>query len=225
MWLRLLTSAPLLEEDKVLEEFTSGSYEPAFLNHFFPDKYRLEVRKIHTKRWGRMKSEPAVDKDHRFSSEELRWSTSSDQYVLRIKANKGWMSSLAEIGLFIKNSKKMSKRLAELSRLACAWLYDDDLSIKVGMPIHNFPEKYVDGISAISRDLAIRCILSNTNASPRWRAQQIAKINGGVTAVVEIRMLTPFGLIKGNALVLPKKQMQGYDVLTFEPNVKPEIYT
>jgi len=224
-WLRLLTSAPLLEEDQILEEFASGSYEPAFLNHFFPDKYRLEVRKIHPKRWGHTKSDPAVPTNHRFSSEAIRWSTTSDQYVLRIKENKSWLSSLEEIGLFVKNSKKMSKRLAELSRLACAWLYDDDGSIKVGMPIHDFPEKYVDGISAISRSLALRCIHSNTTASARWRAQQVAKIHAGVTVVVEIRMLTPFGLIKGNALVLPEKQMQGYDVLTFEPNIKPEIYT
>ena len=111
-WLRLLTSAPLLEDDQVLEEFTSGSYEPAFLNHFFPDKYRLEVRKIHSKRWASVKSEPAVPTNHRFSSEVIRWSTASDQHVLRIKESKGWLSSLEEIGLFVKNSKKMSKRLA-----------------------------------------------------------------------------------------------------------------
>jgi hypothetical protein len=225
MWLRLLTSAPLLESDQVLEEFNSGSYEPAFLNHFFPDRYRLEVRKIHSKRWGRFKSDPAAPTNYQFSSEEIRWSTASDQYVLRIKGTKGWLSSFKEIGLFIKNSKKMSKRLAELSRVACAWLFDEDGSIKVGMPIHNFPEKYVDGISAISRNLAIRCVQSNTNASARWRAKQIWKIYTGETAVVELRMLTPNGLIKGNALVLPAKQMQGFDVLTFEPNIKPEIYT
>lgn len=224
-WFRLLTSAPLLEGDEVLEEFASGSYEPAFLNHFFPEKYRLEVRKIHTKRWAFMYSAAAALSNHVFSSEDIRWSTSSDQYVLRIKGSTGWLSSLNSIGLYLKNSKKMSKRLAELSRLACAWLFDEEGSIKVGMPIHNFPEKYVDGISAISRNLAIRCIKSNTNASPSWRARQIWNIHSGKTAVVELRMLTPYGLIKGNALVLPAKQMQGYDVLTFEPNIKPEIYT
>lgn len=224
-WFRLLTSAPLLEGDEVLEEFASGSYEPAFLNHFFPEKYRLEVRKIHTKRWAFMYSAAAALSNHVFSSEDIRWSTSSDQYVLRIKGSTGWLSSLNSIGLYLKNSKKMSKRLAELSRLACAWLFDEEGLIKVGMPIHNFPEKYVDGISAISRNLAIRCIKSNTNASPSWRARQIWNIHSGKTAVVELRMLTPYGLIKGNALVLPAKQMQGYDVLTFEPNIKPEICT
>lgn len=224
-WFRLLTSAPLLEGDEVLEEFASGSYEPAFLNHFFPEKYRLEVRKIHTKRWAFIYSASAALSNHIFSSEDIRWSTSSDQYVLRIKGSTGWLSSLNSIGLYLKNSKKMSKRLAELSRLACAWLFDEEGSIKVGMPIHKFPTEYVDGISAISRNLAIRCIKSNTNASPSWRAKQIWKIHSGQTAVVEFRMLTPYGLIKGNALVLPSKQMQGYDVLTFEPNIKPEVYT
>lgn len=224
-WLRLLTSAPLLEDDVILKEFDSGPYKPAFLEHFFSGMYRVEVRKINPKRWGSYQASPAVPISHLFSSEVIRWSTSSDQYVLRIKESKGWLSSLNEIGLFVKNSKKMSKRLAELVRTTSAWLFDEDCSIKVGMPIHNFPEKYVDGISAISRSLAIRCIRNNIDASPRWRAQQVWKIQTGKTAVVELRMLTPHGLIKGNALVLPVKQMQGFDVLTFEPNIKSEIYT
>lgn len=224
-WLRLLTSAPLLKDDHVLEEFNSGPYKPAFLEHFFPGQYRVEVRKIHKKQWGNTKSDPAVPTDHTFSSEEIRWCTSSDQYVLRIRGTKGWLSSLNQIGLFVKNSKKMSKRLAEIVRLTSAWVFDADGSLKVKVIKHDFPEKYVDGISAIRMGLAVRCFLSNTDATLSWRFQQIRKIFLGQTTVVEIRMLTQDGLIKGNALIVSAKQMQGADVLTFEPNIKPEIYT
>jgi len=224
-WLRLITSAPLLKDDKILEEFNSGPYKPAFLEHFFPGQYRVEVRKIHRKRWGRIKSDPHAQTDQVFSSEEIRWCTSSDQYVLRIKGTKGWLSSLNQIGLFVKNSKKMSKRLAELVRLTSAWVFDADGSLKVKVIQHDFPEKYVDGISGIRLGLAMRCIMSNTDASARWKIRELRKMLMGQTTVVEIRMLTADGLIKGNALILPASQMQGADVLTFEPNIKPEIYT
>ena len=224
-WLRLLTGAPLLDGDDAVEEFNGGPYQPAFLAHFFADKFRVEVRKIKSRKVKGINSAPAVTSNELFSSEVIRWSTASDQYMLRIKGAKGWLSSFNEIGLIIRNSKKMSKRLVELVRLTSAWLYVADGSLKVEVIKHSYPECYVDGISAMSRGLAIRCIRSNTNASRRWRAQQIWKIKSGQMAVVSFRMLMADGLIKGNALILPKRMMNGYDVRTFTPNIKSEIRT
>lgn len=224
-WLRLLSGTPLLDGDEVVEEFNGGPYQPAFLNHFFPNKYRVEVRKLKSRKVKGVNSAPAVTRNELFSSEVIRWSTASDQYMLRIKGNQGWLACFKEIGLNIRNSKKMSKRLAELVRLTSAWLYVSDGSLNVEVIKHSYPECYVDGISFISRGLALRCIRSNTDASTRWRAKQMWKIKTGQMAVVSFRMLMADGLIKGNALVLPKRMMNGYDVRTFDPNIKSEIST
>lgn len=225
-WFRLLTSAPLTEGDVVFEQFGNGPYKPAFLDHFFPGRYRVEVRNIHNKSGvDDSKSAPPITESKLFSSEVIRWSTASFQYMVRIKGSNGWLSSFKEIGLIIRNSKKMSKRLAELVRLTTAWLFCPNGELNVEVIEHEYPECYVDGISAISRSLAIRCIRSNTSASPKWRARQLSKIHSGQMAVVSFRMLTKDGLIKGNALVLPERMMNGFDVRTFEPNIKPEIRT
>lgn len=224
-WLRLLSGTPLLDGDNAVEEFNGGPYQPAFLNHFFPGRYRVEVRKLKSRKVKGANSAPAVAQNELFSSEVIRWSTASDQYMLRIKGAVGWLSSFKEIGLIIRNSKKMSKRLTELVRLTSAWLYVSDGSLKVEVIKHSYPECYVDGISFMSRGLAIRCIRSNTDASRRWRLKQMLKIRTGQMAVVSFRMLMAEGLIKGNALVLPKRMMNGYDVRTFDPNIKSEIRT
>lgn len=224
-WVRILTGIELRPGTSVVEEFQGGAYVPAFLEHFFPGKYRVEVRRIHSRKYqGIGSASPLTSAE--YSAEVIRWSTSSDQYSVRIKGSTGWLSSFKEIGLEIRNSKKMSKRLVELVRLTSAWLYRPaDNPLKVEVIDHSYPECFVDGISAISRQLAIKCVLSNRQATRRWRAIQIWKIRTGETACVIFRMLTQQGLIKGNALVLPKRLMNGYDVRTFEPNIKSEIRT
>ena len=225
-WLRLLTDAPLLEGDQVLEEFNSGPYKPAFLDHFFSGRYRVEVRKHKSRRkYAGSKHAPGVTSEELFSSEVIRWSTASEQYMVRVKGNRGWLSCFKEIGLIIQNSKKMSKRLTEIVRTTCAWLYVEDGSINVEVIDYRGRTTDVDGISAISRSLARRCIMSNTDASRRWKARQLWKIHSGQMSMVVFRMLTPEGLIKGNALVLPRRMMREYDVRTVKENIKSEIRT
>lgn len=224
-WIRILTQTELPHHANVVEEFNGGPYHPAFLEHFFPGRFRVEVRKIHPKKFEGIKSAPPITTEE-YSSEVIRWSQASDQYSVRIKGSNGWLSSFKEIGLLVGNSKKMIKRLTELVRLTSAYTYrsaDDPLSVEIIE--HSYPECYVDGISAISRSLAISCFLSNRQASRRWRAIQIWKIHSGTISCVILRMLTPEGLIKGNALILPKRMMNGYDVRTFAPNIKSEIRT
>jgi hypothetical protein len=223
-WFRLITSAALLDGETVIEEFNSGTYHPAFLNTFFPGQFRVEVRKLSRKVFRFTQSAFPIT-GALFSSEVIRWSTASDQYMVRIRGNRGWLTSFKEIGLIIQNSKKMSKRLAEIVRTTSMWLYDPSGSIRVEVITNYVRESDVDGISAVSRSVFIRAIRSNTEASRSWRAKQIWKVVTGQTVVAEFRMLTPDGLIKGNALVLPKHMMNGYDVRTFPPNIKSEIRT
>jgi hypothetical protein len=225
-WLRVISGAELRDSDVVSEVFEGGPYVPAFLEHFFSGEYRVEVRKIH-KKW--FKGNKSLDPQNvgLVSGEVLRFSNASDQYTIRIKGDtQGWLGAFNDIGLIIGNSRKMSKRLIELVRLACTWTYrdaSDPLAIEV--IAYDGPETDVDGISAISEEFFFECVDSNRNATREWRRSMKAKVRNGKLTVVSLRVLTPEGLIKGNALVLPKWMMNGYDVRTFQPNIKPEIST
>lgn len=227
-WLRVITGTDLLGNDTVAEEFEGGSYIPAFLQRFFPGEYRVEVRKIHQKKFRRHNSSPVRTwMDNSVSGEVLRFSNSADQYTIRRKGDTGgWLDAFNSIGLIIGNSRKMSKRLIELVRLACAWLYrpvSDPLAIEV--IDYDGPETDIDGISAISDEVFFECIDSNKYVDREWRRRMKQNVRNGKTTVVVLRILTPMGEIKGNALVLPKWMMNGYDVRTFQPNIKPEIST
>jgi hypothetical protein len=224
-WFRLLTSAPLLHGETILEELNSGPYQPAFLEHFFPGSYRVEVRKVNSKAYNGKPSCDPITSEDLLSSEVIRWSTASDQCLVRIKGNDGWLQSFNDIGLIVRNSKKMSKRLAEITRLTGAWLYSEEGSLKVKVIKYKGRKSDVDGISAISTSMAMSCFESNVSASPDWVAKQIDNIKRRKTTVVSFRMLTKNGLIKGNALILPDDMMNGFDVLTFKPNIKPELST
>lgn len=232
-WFRVITSLKLHEKDNVLEEFTGGPYWPAFLEHFFPDRYRVEVRKMHDKSLNGVKSAEPKYELMPTAQEVLRWSTATDQYSLRIKDaavknNTTWLHELEGIGLIVGNSKKMSKRLLELVRLSCAAMFIPKNQLKVEEIDHislGYVDSDVDGISAISTSLVVKCILANPMATEEWVQEQIEKIYSGETTVVQLRVLTANGLIKGNALILPDIMMNGYDIRTFGPNVKSEIRT
>lgn len=225
LWIRVITGAALFSSDNVVEELEGGPYQPAFLNHFFPGIFRIEVRKIHAKFFGNFGSEPAGV--NRVSGEIIRFSTASDQYTVRIKGDdQGWLGAFNGIGLIIGNSRKMSKRLIEVVRLASAWTYRP-VSVPLAMEVIEYDgrETDVDGISAISQSFFFECIDSNKNASREWRRSQKASVRRGKTSVVSLRVLTPMGLIKGNALVLPDWMMGGFDIRTSTPNIKSELRT
>jgi hypothetical protein len=233
-WLRVLTSTPLAEDEIVLEQFEGGPYWPAFLETFFADNYRVEVRKIGTKFMGRIASSEPDAETHLSPNEVIRWSNATDQYKVLINGapiNDGgdtWLEAFDQIGLIIGNSKKMSKRLVELVRLSSAWHYSPNGKIKIENIDHldgGYLDEHVDGISAISQSFAIRCFVSNHMASREWVDKQIARVLNGQTTVVQLRVLTKDGLIKGNALILPDKMMKGQDIRTFQPNIKDEIKT
>lgn len=224
-WFRIVSGVRLLRNDKVVEEFQGGPYRPAFLEHFFADKFRVEVRRLSEERFGGVKSSNPLSKGDKISGEVLRFSNSQDQYTIRLSGDTGgWLTAFTSIGLIIGNSRKMSKRLVEIVRLTSAWVYRP-ASVPLAIEVIDYdgPETDVDGISAISQELFVECIRSNKGASREWRRARIKAVKNGKKAVVSLRIITPMGLIKGNALVLPRWMMGNMDVRTFEPNIKREI--
>jgi hypothetical protein len=235
LWFRVITGTDLFQGDKVLEEMEGGAYRPAFLEHFFPGKYRVEVYKTNDKyffqnegnRKRRFKAHKAGLNPDSVSGEVISFTSQSDHYKVRIKGDRqGWLGALRDIGLIIGNSPKMAKRLIEIVRIACAWTFR---TASEGMAIdiiaHDGPDTDVDGISAISQSFFFECIDSNTQAPEQWRRSMKRAVKSGKITVVSLRILTPMGLIKGNALVLPDWMMEGYEVRTFRPNFKGELKT
>lgn len=234
LWQRVLTSKPLHKDEKVLDEFENFIYWPVFLETFFPGRYRVEVRKLGSKRYNWHKSMPERTSMRPEATEVIRWSTDTDQYTLFVDteyeglSDASWLTELTDIGLIVGNSKKMAKRLAEIVRLSCAWQYRAGGDMNIEVIDHEslaYLDSDVDGISAISQSFAIRCFAANHLAPKSWVSSMISKIMIGEMTVVQLRVLTEMGLIKGNALVLPDKMMNGQDIRTFKPNIKSELRT
>ena len=224
--MRVITTMPLTEMDEsVEEEFKQGGYSFAFLDTFFPQGYRVEVRDLD-------QSETAMPRDKALLEDDItpdtviRWSTADNQFNIIVNDNNGWLDAFNKIGLIIGNSKKFAKRSQEFARQSCMYGLYQDLDVEIMDPADlGVDEKYVDGISAVSRTIMVNMIENNQNVSDEWKESMIRRVESGKMSIVQLRVLTPHGLIKGNAIVLPDKMMNGYDIRTFAPNVKAEIKT
>ena len=220
---RMATAMPLEESDKPQEVFKMGTYTYAFLDKFFPDSWRVEVRKVIPRN---TYDAEALTENNLDKNVVIRWSNASHQYNVIIDGNNGWLDAFTKAGFIVGNSKKFIKRAQEFVRQTSAFIYADDLNIQIMDPEEiGVDEKAVDGISAISRTMAMQMFLNNPNASIDWMQDKVSQIDDGKMVVVQIRFLTPNGLIKGNAIIVPDDQMHGFDIRTFTPNVKPEIKT
>jgi hypothetical protein len=226
--MRVFTSTPIdITNLKVIEEFKMGSYVFAFLDTFFAGQYYVEVRELAP---NFIKSEiaaPPLEIEEDITGDlTIRWSTAQFQFNVKIDGDEGWLGAFNRIGLKITNSKKMSKRLQEIVRQTPAWMLTNRLDIEVMDPAEmGIDEKVVDGISAISMTMAEHMVSNNTAASSEWKEKMINGIKSGKTTIVSLRILSPYGLIKGNAIILKDSMMNGYDVRTFTPNIKPEMST
>ena len=221
--MRLITTMPMTNMDgEVKDEFKQGAYSFAFLDTFFPQGYRVEVRDV--------KRQPNVaaplPEDEITPETVIRWSTADHQFNIIVNDNNGWLDAFNKIGLIIGNSKKFAKRSQEFARQSCMYGLYQTLDVEIMDPADlGVDEKYVDGISAVSRTIMVNMIENNQNASDEWKEAMIKRVESGKISIVQLRVLTPHGLIKGNAIVLPDKMMNGYDIRTFTPNVKEEIKT
>ena len=224
--MRVITTMALKDKDlEVLEEFKPGAYSFAFLDAFFPRGYRVEVRKLDQNEETSISAKPL--KPNVLSNDTvIRWSTADDQFNVSVTGNAGWLDAFGNIGLIIGNSKKFAKRSQEFVRQSCMYGRYDKLDVEIMDPaVLGVDEKYVDGISAVSRAIMVNMIENNQNASDEWKESMIKRVESGKMSIVQLRVLTPQGLIKGNAIVLPDNMMKGYDIRTFTPNVKAEIKT
>ena len=224
--MRVITTMPLTEMDEsVEEEFKQGGYSFAFLDTFFPQGYRVEVRDLDQSETA-MPREKALLEDDITPDTVIRWSTADNQFNIIVNDNNGWLDAFNKIGLIIGNSKKFAKRSQEFARQSCMYGLYPKLDIEIMDPADlGVDEKYVDGISAVSMTIMANMIENNQNVSDEWKESMIKRVESGKMSIVQLRVLTPQGLIKGNAIVLPDKMMNGYDIRTFTPNVKSEIKT
>jgi hypothetical protein len=221
--MRLITTMPMTNMDgEVKDEFKQGAYSFAFLDTFFPQGYRVEVRNV---KRNPITAAP-LPEDQITPETVIRWSTADHQFNIIVNDNNGWLDAFNKIGLIIGNSKKFAKRSQEFARQSCMYGLYQTLDVEIMDPADlGVDEKYVDGISAVSRSIMVNMIENNTNASEEWKESMIKRVDSGKMSIVQLRVLTPHGLIKGNAIVLPDKMMNGYDIRTFTPNVKEEIKT
>jgi hypothetical protein len=215
--------------EQVLDEFDNGPYQYSLLSHFFPGMFRVEVRKVNERKRKGIESAPPLERSVPLEDHEaLRFSNASDQFRVLIYGYNGWLTAFKSVGFVIRNSKKMAKRLAEVVRATSMWTFraaDNPLKIEVIDHVAlGLRDSDIDGISAISKSLAIECVMNNTQAGPEWQQRMIRKIRNGQMAVMSLRIITPEGLIKGNTfIVLNDQLMKGFDVRTFGPNIKGEL--
>lgn len=222
LWFRVVG---VVKGERVVEELDNSIYQFAFLEHFFPGKYRIEARKVNDVRRDNLLSEGPYEGDIQ-NNEAIRFSNAGNQYRVFIDEHNGWLAGFETIGLVIKNSRKMAKRLIELVRATAMWEFTDQLKIEyIDHKAHGLRDTDVDGISAVSVSQVLRCINNNTSAGHGWRSKMKKRVLNGEIAVLSLRILTPQGEVKGNALIVPDSKMKGYDVRTVGLNVKPELGT
>lgn len=133
---------------------------------------------------------------------------------------------MEKLGISIEMAKKSAKRLQELfrqSEMSLMLKGDDEMdSISIAFPELAGDVKFYDGKTYIRKSLALRCIKDITNVKRRARLHR-AIVDGKLVQVV-IRIMTPAGLFKGDAIICPNKQLSA-DVVTHPENLKAELTT
>jgi hypothetical protein len=156
-------------------------------------------------------------------SSTFAWANASYAFFLVLNDAKDTSFTINELGLYAYDSKKLPKRLQEVTRItqmrasgnmrefSCNQLTDEDLGL---------PEIYFDGMVVISQSFAVRMCFKMPDGYEKRK--KIAKINKGKMGRLIFRCITPFGLIKGLAVIVPDEQIE-YDVVYHESALKSEL--
>ena len=131
------------------------------------------------------------------------WATASNFITITFKGYDGF--DLSPLGLKVDNHKKLSKRLTEIIRCSGFYYYGDITYQEFTTP-EGHEDIFYDGGNAITRSFATKMGLG----------EDVTRIN--------LRLLTPDGLIKGDAQVVPDHKLD-VDVLYHTENLKPELST
>jgi len=159
----------------------------------------------------------------------------------------GWMNYLDLVGIKISPSSKVAKRVTVLTRITYLWAFylHDDIRIASMEPGEfstydvddDTADKFLDGANVISRELLEVMMTNGSNVIDEqfknapigeWRGNpwDKASINRAVDRAgsFSIRVMTKDGLIKGDAICVPRAQIPGnVDVLYCKKNIKREL--
>lgn len=146
-------------------------------------------------------------------------------YTFFFRVNGQTNFGLEKLGISIEMAKKSAKRLQELFRQSemCLMLKGDEMdSIDFAFPELAGDEKFYDGKTYIRKSLALRLAYNISN--DKRRHSVIRSIKNGHLVQVVIRIMTPNGLLKGDAIIVPDNQLSAHVVSHLE-NVKSEMLT
>lgn len=181
------------------------------------------------------------------------WANASFAFFLVIEDNKDMSFALESMGLIALDAKKTPKRLQEVMR-SCqmhksgkiedlSWLMLEDSDIEEIQKIHmqqsqsNWPaikeevtldldsvktETVYDGIIAISKTFAVKMCFSMPDG--REKSRYIAKINRNKLGRLLFRLTTPYGLVKGLAVICEDNQLKA-DVVFHKSALKGELFS
>lgn len=165
----------------------------------------------------------------------LGWSDDTGICLLTLFNGDGtqiaWEDAGSVLDLDISNSKKIAKRLNEVTRTTMLYRTGQMEEIKIHLyplPEGHFEEAH-DGHIIVSREFlaSMGLHIENGKIRNRWRRRILS---GDIAAVDTFRLEGPFGQLKGNATAAPRAQLEatwgvGYDVIAWEGNVKDELKT
>jgi hypothetical protein len=142
-----------------------------------------------------------------------------------------WMEALDEL-VVVRNSPKVAKRLTLITRLgylSSKFTLDELVMMSVNSDdFSNYGNNpmFLDGANVISTEL-VDTLMSqgSTQFAAMVSPEERAKVNRTIdrSGSFSLRILTPDGLIKGDAIAVPKEQMGEADVLFHEENLKTEL--
>ena len=209
----------------VIEEVNRGGYHYALLEHIFGNKSFI----VNMTSWkSPIDGEPQratmikSGNDTGPTDSIFGWADFTSETVIRVKdhGKKGW-SNLSEFGLSVKNSDKMTKRLAEVVRAARGYKINvkanNDRMLNILVLTHEdilkaFPhlenefnaEKAFDGVSVMALEKAKDVYRNNSHMSKRAIGKMLSQMDNMEITNHTLRVLTNIngvaGEIKGNVL-------------------------
>lgn len=213
------------EDTIVIEEVDRGGYHYALLEHIFGDKsFIVNITSWKNPLDGEQQRATMIKSGNKTGPTDsiFGWADFASETVIRIKdyGKRGW-TDLSEFGLSVKNSDKMTKRLAELVRAARGYkinvkankdrmlnilvlTYEDILKAFPHLENEFNAEKAFDGVSVMALEKAKDVYRNNSHISKRSMSKILNQMDNMEITNHTLRVLTNIngvaGEIKGNVL-------------------------
>jgi len=230
--------------EEAQEAIYTGRYTRAFLNCLVgPNNFTIRTFPLDvlTTRDGNLAAQAALD-DETLS---LAYMSDTKLTCVWLHDYPGWLAFCEPLGIEISNSSKIAKRLTVITRLTYLHAFKDIEDIDIGFvsPDHfstyelddEMAVRFLDGANIISRELLEEMIANGSaHIEDTFKTRGLgnpwekALINRAVdrAGTFSLRVTGPFGLIKGDAICVPRERIPGgYDILSCTENVKTELRT